>query len=123
MNPDILYRNIKNLKSWLIEKPKDEDYLRILEGYIKELIEFKISVLSAEFSKSTIKHDGENISYLNDETIVDNNIFYIDDEIVYVLTFEEFKDFEPDKVYYSLFKFNFEKHELSKDKQLIMFYA
>lgn len=34
---EVLEKNIKNLKEWLSESPKDEDYKRLLEEFKKEL--------------------------------------------------------------------------------------
>lgn len=37
MTQEMLKKNIANLKNWLTENPKDEDYLRLLETFKKEL--------------------------------------------------------------------------------------
>ncbi len=37
MKKGILEKNIENMKKWLKEKPNDEDYLRLLKEYKKEL--------------------------------------------------------------------------------------
>ena len=37
MTQEIIKKNIANLENWLTEKPKDEDYLRLLETFKKEL--------------------------------------------------------------------------------------
>jgi hypothetical protein len=37
MKKEILIKNIENMKKWLKEKPNDEDYLRLLKEFEKEL--------------------------------------------------------------------------------------
>lgn len=37
MTKEMLKRNIANLQKWLIDKPNDEDYLRLLKEFKKEL--------------------------------------------------------------------------------------
>lgn len=34
----MIKKNIANLENWLTEKPKDEDYLRLLETFKNELV-------------------------------------------------------------------------------------
>lgn len=41
MKIEILKKNIENLEKWLKEKPNDEDYLRLLKEYKKELEKHK----------------------------------------------------------------------------------
>lgn len=38
MTLKIISKNIRNLKRWLKEHPKDEDYLRLLKLYQEELV-------------------------------------------------------------------------------------
>lgn len=37
MTQEMLKKNIANLEKWLLEKPNNEDYLRLLEEFKKEL--------------------------------------------------------------------------------------
>lgn len=114
MKLSLIIKNIKRLANWLSKSPQDAEYNRLLKEFKENLLNIKMKTLAIEFSCAvSIKHDKD-------------NVFNVDDEIIYVLTSSEYEDFTPemkDIVNSTIYQFDFDKYIISKDQQLVVFKA